>query len=105
MHTVYQLFVRERGLRTEYVELLSRDDGDVAQVLEVTGGELPQTRLSKLTRLLILEDDCGQVPEPLREDCRASLTTISGTRWWTSTGRWRMWLTCIRGWIPGTAGI
>ena len=40
-HTVYQLFVRERGLRTEYVELLlSKDAGDVAQVLAVTGGEL-----------------------------------------------------------------
>ena len=38
-HTVYQLFVRERGLRSEYVELLlSRDADDVAKVLEVTGG-------------------------------------------------------------------
>lgn len=70
-HTVYQLFVRERGLRTEYVELLlSRDVGDVAQVFEVTDGELLQTSLPKLTRFLILEDDGGQIPEPLREDCR-----------------------------------
>jgi SMODS-associated and fused to various effectors sensor domain len=37
-HTVHQLFVRERVLRTEYVELLlSKDAGDVTQVLEVTG--------------------------------------------------------------------
>ena len=50
-HTIYQLFVRERGLRSEYVELLlSQDAGDVAKVLEVTGGELLQTRLAKLTR-------------------------------------------------------
>src|ERR1022692_1336094 len=71
-HTVYQLFVRERGLRSEYVELLlSRDAGDVAQVLEVTGGELLQTRLPKLTRFLILEEDGGgEVPEALRGDCR-----------------------------------
>lgn len=70
-HTVYQLFVRERGLRTEYVELLlSKDAGDVAQVLEVTGGELLQTSLPKLTRFLILEDQGGQIPELLQEDCR-----------------------------------
>jgi hypothetical protein len=71
-HTVYQLFVRERGLRSEYVELLlSRDADDVAQVLEVTGGELLQTRLPKLIRFLILEEyGGGQVPDALREDCR-----------------------------------
>jgi Sulfatase-modifying factor enzyme 1/NACHT domain len=70
-HTIYQLFVRERGLRSEYVELLlSRDAGDVAKVLEVTGGELLQTRLAKLTRFLILEQDSGEIPEALREDCR-----------------------------------
>ena len=71
-HTVYQLFVRERGLRTEYTELLlSRDADDVAKVLEVTGGELLQTSLPKLTRFLILEvGGGGQVPETLREDCR-----------------------------------
>jgi Sulfatase-modifying factor enzyme 1/NACHT domain len=71
-HTVYQLFVRERGLRSEYVELLlSRDTGDLAKVLRVTGGELLQTRLPKLTRFLILERGGGDlVPEPLRADCR-----------------------------------
>lgn len=70
-HTNYQLFVRERGLRTEYVELLlSRDTDDVAQVLEVTGGELLKTTLPKLTRFLILEEETGQIPEQLREDYR-----------------------------------
>jgi hypothetical protein len=71
-HTVYQLFVRERGLRSEYVELLlSRDAGDVAQVLAATGGQLLQTQLPKLTRFLILEDDAGgELPEALREDRR-----------------------------------
>jgi hypothetical protein len=71
-HTVYQLFVRERGLRSEYVELLlSRDAGDVAKVLEATGGELLQTQLPKLTRFLILEDAAGgELPESLREDRR-----------------------------------
>lgn len=71
-HTVYQLFVRERGLRSEYVELLlSRDAGDVAKVLEATGGELLQTKLPKLTRFLILEEDTGaELPEALREDRR-----------------------------------
>ena len=60
-HTVYQLFVRERGLRSEYVELLlSRDAADVAKVLQVTGGELLQTQLPKLTRFLILEEDGGR---------------------------------------------
>ena len=40
-HTVYQLFVRERGLRSEYVELLlSRDVEDVATVFQATGGQL-----------------------------------------------------------------
>ncbi len=71
-HTVYQLLVRERGLRTEYVELLlSRDRADVAEVLDVTGGELLQTRLPKVTRFLVLEDEQGDgVPEQLRDDCR-----------------------------------
>jgi hypothetical protein len=71
-HTVYQLFVRERGLRSEYVELLlSRDAGDVAKLLDVTGGELLQTKLPKLTRFLILEEDTGgELPEALREDRR-----------------------------------
>ena len=71
-HTVYQLFVRERGLRSEYVELLlSRDADDVAKVLEVTGGELLQTQLPKLTRFLILEEDGGgELPDALRDDCR-----------------------------------
>ena len=71
-HTVYQLFVRERGLRSEYVELLlSRDADDVAKVLEVTGGELLQTGLPKLTRFLILEEDGGgELPDALRDDCR-----------------------------------
>jgi hypothetical protein len=71
-HTVYQLFVRERGLRTEYVELLlSRDTDDVAKVLDVTGGELLQTTLPKLTRFLILEGEgSGLVPEQLLLDYR-----------------------------------
>lgn len=73
-HTVYQLFARERGLRSEYAELLlSSDAGDVADVLEATGGDLLQTSLPKLTRFLILdedEEDGGQIPEALRGDCR-----------------------------------
>ena len=71
-HTVYQLFVRERGLRSEYVELLlSRDASDVAKVLDVTGGELLQTQLPKLTRFLILDDAAGGVlPGTLRDDYR-----------------------------------
>jgi hypothetical protein len=71
-HTVYQLFVRERGARTEYVEIvLSRDAGDVAQVLNVTGGELLQTQLPKLTRFLVLDEPgAPQLPETLRTDYR-----------------------------------
>jgi hypothetical protein len=71
-HTVYQLFVRERGLRSEYVELLlSRDVEDVAKVLEVTGGDLLQTALPKLTRFLILEENgVADLPDPLRADYR-----------------------------------
>ena len=71
-HTVYQLFVRERGLRSEYVELLlSRDSGDVTAVLEMTGGELLQTQLPKLTRFLVLEEELvGQLPAALRDDYR-----------------------------------
>ena len=71
-HTVYQLFVRKRGLRSEYVELLlSRDAEDVANVLEVTGGELLSTQLPKLTRFLILEENgAGELPGSLRTDYR-----------------------------------
>ena len=72
-HTVYQLFVRERGLRSEYVELLlSRDADDVAKVLEVTGGDLLHTQLPKITRFLILEENGTgeELPDPLRDDFR-----------------------------------
>ena len=69
--TVYQLFVRERGLRTEYVELLlSKDASEITDVFQATGGQLLQTSLPKLTRFLILEEDGGPLPEQLREDCR-----------------------------------
>lgn len=71
-HTVYQLFVRERGLRSEYVELLlSRDGSDVAKVLEATNGELLRTQLPKVTRFLVLEEERRNgLPESLRDDYR-----------------------------------
>jgi energy-coupling factor transporter ATP-binding protein EcfA2 len=54
-HTVYQLFVRERGIRTEYAELLlSRDAGDVAQVLQATGGQLLEQAAADGGNLLIV---------------------------------------------------
>ncbi|WP_204358739.1 ATP-binding protein [Streptosporangium sp. 'caverna'] len=71
-NTVYQLFFRERGLRSEYVELLlSKNVEDVVQVLDATDGELLQTRLPKLTRFLILEENgAGQTSSPLGGDYR-----------------------------------
>ena len=69
--TVYQLWLRKRGLRSEYVELLlSKDAVEVAQVLDTISGQLLQTQLPMLTRFLILEEDGGKLPEPLRADCR-----------------------------------
>ncbi|WP_406384103.1 SUMF1/EgtB/PvdO family nonheme iron enzyme [Streptomyces sp. NBC_01618] len=56
--TVYQLFCRESGMRLEYVELmLSRDADDLSTVLASSDGELLRTRLPKLTRFVVLEDD------------------------------------------------
>ncbi|MFI0423209.1 SUMF1/EgtB/PvdO family nonheme iron enzyme [Spongiactinospora sp. 9N601] len=71
-NTLYQLFFRERGLRSEYIELLlSKSVDDVIQVFDATGGELLQTRLPKLTRFLILEQNgTMQRPGPLGEDFR-----------------------------------
>jgi hypothetical protein len=71
-NTVYQLFFRERGLRSEYVELLlSRSVEDVSQVLEATDGELLQTKLPKLTRFLVLEENgSSQASSPLGGDYR-----------------------------------
>ncbi|MEV6862455.1 SUMF1/EgtB/PvdO family nonheme iron enzyme [Streptosporangium subroseum] len=71
-NTVYQLFFRERGLRSEYVELLlSKNVEDVIQVLDATDGELLQTRLPKLTRFLILEENgADQASSPLGGDYR-----------------------------------
>ena len=58
--TVYQLFCRESGMRLEYVELLlSRDADDLSAVLASNGGELLRTRLPKLTRFVVLDDDSG----------------------------------------------
>jgi formylglycine-generating enzyme required for sulfatase activity/HEPN domain-containing protein len=56
--TVYQLFCRESGVRLEYVELmLSQDADDLSTVLASDGGELLRTRLPKLTRFVVLDDD------------------------------------------------
>lgn len=58
--TVYQLFCRESGMRLEYVELmLSQDADDLNTVLASNGGELLRTRLPKLTRFVVLDDDSG----------------------------------------------
>ncbi|MEU6715022.1 SUMF1/EgtB/PvdO family nonheme iron enzyme [Nonomuraea sp. NPDC046802] len=71
-NTVYQLFFRERGLRSEYVELLlSKSVDDVVQVLNATNGELLQTQLPKLTRFLILEEDSDtRASSPFADDYR-----------------------------------
>lgn len=64
--TVYQLFCREAGMRLEYVELmLSRDADDLSTVLAASGGELLRTRLPKLTRFVVLDDDGGAAPGAL----------------------------------------
>ncbi|MFE2507650.1 SUMF1/EgtB/PvdO family nonheme iron enzyme [Streptomyces naganishii] len=56
--TVYLLFCRESGIRLEYVELmLSRDADDLGAVLASRGGELLRTRLPKLTRFVVVDDD------------------------------------------------
>jgi formylglycine-generating enzyme required for sulfatase activity/HEPN domain-containing protein len=67
--TVYQLFCRESGVRLEYVELmLSQDADDLSTVLASSGGELLRTRLPKLTRFVVLEDDGGGAPSgPLHQ--------------------------------------
>ncbi|WP_255954083.1 SUMF1/EgtB/PvdO family nonheme iron enzyme [Streptomyces odontomachi] len=65
--TVYQLFCRESGMRLEYVELmLSRDADDLRTVLASSDGELLRTRLPKLTRFVVLDDDGGTEPGALR---------------------------------------
>ena len=70
-HTAYQLFTRQAGLRTDYIELLlSRDVGEVREVLEATGGELLRTRLPKLTRFLVVEEEGGSAGEVAFEDYR-----------------------------------
>ncbi|MDQ0787189.1 SUMF1/EgtB/PvdO family nonheme iron enzyme [Streptomyces sp. B3I8] len=58
--TVYLLFCRESGMRLEYVELMiSRDADDLGTVLTSHGGELLRTRLPKLTRFVVVDDDGG----------------------------------------------
>ncbi|WP_069163428.1 SUMF1/EgtB/PvdO family nonheme iron enzyme [Nocardia altamirensis] len=62
--TVYQLFARQSGLRTEYVELiLSRDIDEVRQVLASTGGQLLDTRLPKTTRFLVVDENGSTAPD------------------------------------------
>ena len=51
--------------------MLSKNVDDVVQVLEATDGELLQTRLPKLTRFLILEENgTGPATSPLGGDYR-----------------------------------
>jgi energy-coupling factor transporter ATP-binding protein EcfA2 len=70
-HALYQLFVRERGLRTEHVELLlARDTAEAARVLAATGGRLLRTGLTRLTRFLAVEVDGGDRPAQLPADCQ-----------------------------------
>jgi hypothetical protein len=70
-HAVYQLFVRERGLRSEHAELLlCRDSAEAARVLAAAGGGLLHTGLPRLTRFLILQEDGGDKPAQLPQDCR-----------------------------------
>ena len=66
--TVYQLFCRESGMRLEYVELmLSRDAEDLSTVLAASGGELLRTRLPKLTRFVVVDDNDGAAPSALHQ--------------------------------------
>lgn len=67
-HTLYQLFRRELGLRSDYVELvLSRSADEVRQLLEATQGELLQTDLPKTTRFLVLEEDPADLQGDLQD--------------------------------------
>jgi Sulfatase-modifying factor enzyme 1/NACHT domain len=67
-HTLYQLFRRELGLRSDYVELvLSRSTDEVRQVLEATQGELLQTDLPKTTRFLVLDEDPADIQSGLQD--------------------------------------
>ncbi|MGW3860547.1 SUMF1/EgtB/PvdO family nonheme iron enzyme [Streptomyces sp. NPDC005047] len=66
--TVYLLFCRESGMRLEYVELmLSRDADDLGTVLASRGGELLRTRLPKLTRFVVVDNDGGAAPGALHQ--------------------------------------
>ncbi|MFI1024281.1 SUMF1/EgtB/PvdO family nonheme iron enzyme [Streptomyces olivaceus] len=66
--TVYLLFCRESGMRLEYVELmLSRDADDLGAVLTSRGGELLRTRLPKLTRFVVVDNDGGATPGALHQ--------------------------------------
>lgn len=68
---VYLLLVRERGLRSEHAELLlARDAEQAAQTLATGAGKLWQADLTRLTRLVILEEDSGELPGELRHGCQ-----------------------------------
>ena len=71
-HTAYLLFARERGLRSEHVELLlSRDTGEATRALAAAGGTLLRDGLPSLTRFLVLDDADGAArPPPLRDGCQ-----------------------------------
>jgi hypothetical protein len=65
-HVAYLLFVRERGLRSEHVELLlGRDADELAGALAPAGGTLLQSGPAKLTRYLVLDRDDGKPSAPL----------------------------------------
>jgi hypothetical protein len=56
--TVYQLFCRQAGLQVDYVEIiLGRSPAELEQLIAATGGELLQTRLPKVTRFLVVDDE------------------------------------------------
>ncbi|MEV0300149.1 SUMF1/EgtB/PvdO family nonheme iron enzyme [Streptomyces prasinus] len=66
--TVYLLFCRESGMRLEYVELiLSQEADDLGAVLTSQGGELLRTRLPKLTRFVVMDNDHGAASAGLHQ--------------------------------------
>ena len=102
-HTAYQLWIRERGLRTEHVELLlSRGAAEVTRDLAAAGGTLLRSGLPGLTRFLVLDKTttAASCPPRCAITARCWPTTTSWTCSPTAAVTQPTWRDCTRRWTP-----
>ena len=100
-HTAYQLWIRERGLRTEHVELLlSRDTADVTRDLAAAGRRCCGPGCPASPGSSSWTTTAASCPPRCAMTARCWPTTASWTSSPTAAITWLTWRGCTRRWTP-----